>query len=204
MRERDRDRELTQRDRVGDRELGERKCERERERGRQTDRQRKRERTKERERERETVAGPLTDVGVSSAHPQNVDLPNGVRLGLLDGGGVRRLLAADVDDLHRVLLVRGLLHHTPHRAADAPATHNVTHTSHHVSTAHTKQHQSADAPASATQQRHTQVTTGFNCSHSLQATPVCSCPYHTAMFTIHRSPHVSTAHTDSRQSTPVC
>ena len=55
MRERDRDRELTQRDRVGERELGERKCERERERerGRQTDRQRKRERTKERERERD-------------------------------------------------------------------------------------------------------------------------------------------------------
>ena len=134
---------------------------RERERGREGDRQtdRERERERKKERERETVAGPLTDVGVSSAHPQNVDLPNGVRLGLLDGGGVRRLLAADVDDLHRVLLVRGLLHHTPHRAADAPATHNVTHRSHHVSTAHTKQHQSADAPATHN------VTPCFNCSH---------------------------------------
>ena len=40
---------------------------------------------------------------------------------------------------------------------------------------HFKQHQSAYAPASATLQRHTQVTTGFNCSHSLQATPVCWC-----------------------------
>ena len=136
---------------MGDRELGEmererrRRSEREREIDRQTDRERERERKKERERERErekeTVAGPLTDVGVSCAHPQNVDLPNGVRLGQLDGGGVRRFLAADVDDLHRVLLVRGLLHHTSHRTADAPATHNVTHTSHRVSTAHTDSRQ---------------------------------------------------------------
>ena len=134
------DRELTERERQSGRQRARRDGEEE-EGDRQTDRQRARERTKERKRERETVAGSLTDVGVSCAHPQNVDLPNGVRLGQLDGGGVRRLLAADVDDLHRVLLVRGLLHHTSHRAADAPATHNVTHTSHRVSTAHTDSRQ---------------------------------------------------------------
>ena len=64
--------------------------------------------------------GPLTDVGVPGAYPEHVDLADGVALGLLDGGVVGRLLPADVDDLHGVLLLRRLLHHAPHRAADAP------------------------------------------------------------------------------------
>ena len=78
------------------------------------------------ERKRGWPWGPLTNVGVSSAHSQHVDLPDGVALGLLDGGVVRRLLPADVDDLHGVLLVRGLLHHPPHRTADAPVTQQTT------------------------------------------------------------------------------
>ena len=55
---------------------------------------------------------------------------------------------------HTVFQLLTLTHVKQHQSADAPATHNVTHKSPHVSTVHThfKQHQSAHAPTNTTQQ----------------------------------------------------